>query len=693
MAKDGYIKSAANVYDTTSPYVWDGVDPFTTVISTDASNGYASKTSSWPKDTSKVLTMDYDEYPTGVSFSSGQFGGPINNGQIEVVLCDANDDNVYYSLGTRNASGRTQSTTIPTAGGQPNYDYHWDNFSTFSTSGVQNWINLKGKTLALRKRIDTSPYDDISIQGTVKMSFNTTTTSETVTLISDTGASLTFQDNGSTTKAMGRNTSAQIFVSVAEGYRLTGITASYGNAPSKVSNTLYTFTMPAPAKPVTLVAAVERIPYYVTVNAYPDKTGTVTVSNSEPFFGETVQVTQRPAAGYEFSGFGRDDGGDITDAGVFTMPSHNVTVTAYYDGSLQTLHRNTNPESAGVIYVPSATKIATAERVEVHEKHYYGWNIDGLFLNGEQLNSYTFYMPPATSVLTVNYYRRIYDVTISKNIPAAPNPKLPTGHVANSSDHKYEFGSSITVDAQSDGTEYKLIDCVITLQDQAEESVLRSALAAEQANLLGYPNGSAQWSIGTTNVSTLNAMIDNINTYVSPAPQQNSTGNVVFTMPPANIHVEAIYEFHRIDWPRTPTLDIAQNEYTLTFTRGGEAVDTLGRAFDYYIYRDNKQYLKFASGQYTAACVLSDADIEKTHEYTLMARYQNVSTDTTILSPGVSVNFTTAPVHKTIGYYVNGEFVECIPYYYDGNEFHEVEPHYYTGTRFELCSADGSMVH
>ena len=143
MAKDGYIKSAANVYDTTSPYVWDGVDPFTTVISTDASNGYASKTSSWPKDTSKVLTMDYDEYPTGVSFSSGQFGGPINNGQIEVVLCDANDDNVYYSLGTRNASGRTQSTTIPTAGGQPNYDYHWDNFSTFSTSGVQNWINCQ----------------------------------------------------------------------------------------------------------------------------------------------------------------------------------------------------------------------------------------------------------------------------------------------------------------------------------------------------------------------------------------------------------------------------------------------------------------------------------------------------------------------------------------------------------------------
>lgn len=52
----------------------------------------------------------------------------------------------------------------------------------------------------------------------------------------------------------------------------------------------------------------------------------------------------------------------------------------------------------------------------------------------------------------------------------------------------------------------------------------------------------------------------------------------------------------------------------------------------------------------------------------------------------VTVTAVYREAHKTVKYYTNGAFVECVPYYYDGESFVEVEPRYWDGTQWVLCS-------
>ena len=79
---------------------------------------------------------------------------------------------------------------------------------------------------------------------------------------------------------------------------------------------------------------------------------------------------------------------------------------------------------------------------------------------------------------------------------------------------------------------------------------------------------------------------------------------------------------------------------------------------------------------------MSDAEVEKEYEYTVIA----YSLEDEVSTTGATITFRSQGVHKTIGYFDGTEFVPCIPYYYNGEDWVEVYPHYYDGTKWVLCS-------
>lgn len=135
--------------------------------------------------------------------------------------------------------------------------------------------------------------------------------------------------SGGGTLTLDRNTATvgdtvTITATPATGYRLKTLSTS----PSRTI-TNNKFTMPAQA--VTVSAVFEKIEYTVSKGSNPNGGGTVTTNKAKAYYGDTITVSQTPAAGYFFNGWETSPAGLIANgASSFTMPAQNVSITAKY---------------------------------------------------------------------------------------------------------------------------------------------------------------------------------------------------------------------------------------------------------------------------------------------------------------------------------------------------------------------------
>lgn len=104
------------------------------------------------------------------------------------------------------------------------------------------------------------------------------------------------------------------------GYRFTGWTTS---PTLTISNNKFTM----PAGNVTITANYEKVSYEITKSVNPAGSGTVTVP-SIATYGDTVTLSQTPAAGYLFTSWSSSDV-TISD-NKFTMPAKAVSIVANY---------------------------------------------------------------------------------------------------------------------------------------------------------------------------------------------------------------------------------------------------------------------------------------------------------------------------------------------------------------------------
>lgn len=105
------------------------------------------------------------------------------------------------------------------------------------------------------------------------------------------------------------------------GYELNTLTSS----PS-VTITNNKFTMPSSA--ITVTATFKKKNYTITKQTSPNGAGTITAPATAKM-GDSVSISQTPAAGYYFNGWQTIPALAIS-AGSFSMPAQNVTLTAKY---------------------------------------------------------------------------------------------------------------------------------------------------------------------------------------------------------------------------------------------------------------------------------------------------------------------------------------------------------------------------
>lgn len=110
-----------------------------------------------------------------------------------------------------------------------------------------------------------------------------------------------------------------------KGYKLS----SYTKSPSSLGISNNKFTMPN--SDVSITANFTKESYAITKTVTPTGGGTITTNKNSANYGDTITVSQTPAAGYYFNGWETTPAGLIASgASSFTMPAQAVTVKAKY---------------------------------------------------------------------------------------------------------------------------------------------------------------------------------------------------------------------------------------------------------------------------------------------------------------------------------------------------------------------------
>ena len=205
-------------------------------------------------------------------------------------------------------------------GGSKGYNTKNQISATASTGYTfKNWTTSSGGTLSNANAATT----------TYTMPNNAATITANATLNSYTLTTAVSPNGGGTATAggtMGYNTSKQLTATANTGYQFTSWSATSGTLSDATANPA-TYTIAAANSTVT--ANFSKINYNVTVEDSPAGSGTVSVSPSTAQMGDTVTISQTPAAGYEFTGYTTDP--EVTiENDQFTMPASNVSITANY---------------------------------------------------------------------------------------------------------------------------------------------------------------------------------------------------------------------------------------------------------------------------------------------------------------------------------------------------------------------------
>jgi hypothetical protein len=248
--------------------------------------------------------MPANTYPNGtITFNDiGQATSYFHNGHVDtqvltLYLCDSAGNNAK-KLCDLTIPGNSNVWTLP----------------TMTISGAQA---LAGKALYIKATGSTLAINRCYYRNRTSITIPTQSLSLAITC-SVSGGHGTLTAN-KTTAAPG--TQITLTPTPATGYELNTLTTS----PS-VTITNNKFTMPSQA--ITITATFKKKNYTISKNVNPSGAGTITV-NSTAKMGDTVSISQTPAAGYYFVEWVTSPALTITN-GSFTMPAQNVSITAKY---------------------------------------------------------------------------------------------------------------------------------------------------------------------------------------------------------------------------------------------------------------------------------------------------------------------------------------------------------------------------
>ena len=439
---------------------------------------------------------------------------------------------------------------------------------------------------------------------------------------------------------------------VSTGWTVTadGVSVSDITPPWRTSENNYTFMMPSPARDITITPTFEKTTYTVTVTTdQPNEVGTaisdVTSSAWDEFPKLYYNVTDDL---YKFNGWTVVDGAE-----------NNVDVSLSKDGT----HH--------VFKMPTSNVTATAHFL----KHEILWTRSDLSV---EQDNYTLTFTKDDDVYdtfgkTVSFELHRNGVKIADFNGNTAVVTLTSNEIGTSYTYK------IVARSKHSETEYITADNIAT-KDYAVYSVTLNISPLEGGYAVAKSGAKTVLVAAQGKDITLESSPNELYVFSNWSSNDVTIGNDGFEMPGKNVTITANFAKHVITW-ENPTLDVSQNEYDLTFTKGGTVTDSNNILFAFKLLRNGVDLGVSFSGD-TATYRMTDAEVEKSYEYTVVA----YSVQDEVSTTGATVTFKSQGVHKTIGYFNGEEFVPCIPYYYNGEDWVEVYPHYYDGTEWVLCS-------
>ena len=208
---------------------WNADAPIISCIKKNSSATYNSVSAKYPSD-NEVVTLDGDEYLTGISFNTDTLCNMATSYNVAALsICDSNGSNVHVLFDETTVPG-TPSGVSPPEGVAP---------SVANKSG-QNWSNLAGKTIALKK-VRGSKWGIYWPHHTL-ITLTTAYLARSVSINANSGGTVTINNNSLT-----RGQTATVTVTCNSGYRVFSITAQNGTLTQNQNGT-YTFTMASPAQ-------------------------------------------------------------------------------------------------------------------------------------------------------------------------------------------------------------------------------------------------------------------------------------------------------------------------------------------------------------------------------------------------------------------------------------------------------------
>jgi len=129
-----------------------------------------------------------------------------------------------------------------------------------------------------------------------------------------------------------------------------------------------------------------------------------------------------------------------------------------------------------------------------------------------------------------------------------------------------------------------------------------------------------------------------------------------------------------INWAGNSSLVLSSQENIVNAVNNGSATHTRGELVTYYLYEGSTQVATFTNNIATVEDVT-----EGSHTYMIVAKAGGLSKDGPTATIVISL-------HRTLNVYINGQFVECIPYRYTNGQFIEIKPYYYQNGNWISCS-------
>ena len=161
---------------------------------------------------------------------------------------------------------------------------------------------------------------------------------------------------------------------------------------------------------LTLRLVKKGIPYSVTVNVDAAQ-GTASANPASAVAGTTVTLTATPKPGYAFKAWQSSDVA-ITDAGQFTMPAKNVTVTAVFE-RVYTVTFQTN---GGSYVAPQTLKVNKPVTKPAADPSRTGYTFTGWYADSACTTTYTFGRTvSADTTIYAGWRAHTYTIVFDKN--------------------------------------------------------------------------------------------------------------------------------------------------------------------------------------------------------------------------------------------------------------------------------------